>query len=86
MALTDKHLKCIIFIIWFFFSVTYRGDSKQEGSRRRHASSRQLSIIADGPDPFDLLGLIGVERPKEGQVIILQKCYNVIEFFKNVFI
>lgn len=41
-----------------------RGDFKLDGSRRRHASSRQLSIIAD--EPFDLLG---IEKPKEGQDI-----------------
>ncbi|XP_035213198.1 CDK5 and ABL1 enzyme substrate 2-like isoform X4 [Stegodyphus dumicola] len=45
-------------------------DIKLEGNRRRHASSmRQLAVINDGPDPLDLLSLLGVERPQEGQDI-----------------
>ncbi|CAL1265916.1 unnamed protein product [Larinioides sclopetarius] len=47
-----------------------RCESKLEGSRRRHASSmRQLAIINDGPNPFDLLSMLGVEKPQEGQDI-----------------
>ncbi|KAI1284959.1 CDK5 and ABL1 enzyme substrate 1 [Halotydeus destructor] len=43
-------------------------DGKQDLiSKRRHASgSRQLSTIADGPDPLDLLSLMGFERPSDG--------------------
>lgn len=47
-----------------------RCDIKQEGTRRRHTSSmRQLSIISDGPDPFDLLALLGIQKPQDGQDI-----------------
>ncbi|XP_054711348.1 CDK5 and ABL1 enzyme substrate 2-like [Uloborus diversus] len=47
-----------------------KGDSKLEGSRRRHTSSlRQLSVITDGYDPLDLIALLGVEKPQDGQDI-----------------
>nr|XP_042902852.1 CDK5 and ABL1 enzyme substrate 1 isoform X2 [Parasteatoda tepidariorum] len=47
-----------------------RIDIKIDGSRRRHATSmRQLAAISDGPDPLDILSLIGVEKPLEGQDI-----------------
>ncbi|XP_071447234.1 CDK5 and ABL1 enzyme substrate 2 isoform X2 [Hetaerina americana] len=35
-----------------------RSDTKKEGGRKRHSSGpRPLSSLADGPDPFDLLGI-----------------------------
>ncbi|XP_023238013.1 CDK5 and ABL1 enzyme substrate 1-like [Centruroides sculpturatus] len=45
-----------------------KSETKQECIRRRHGSnSRQLSIINDGPDPLDLLALMGFEKPEDGQ-------------------
>ncbi|GFU10215.1 CDK5 and ABL1 enzyme substrate 1 [Nephila pilipes] len=47
-----------------------KSELKLEGSRRRHASSmRQLALMSDGPNPFDLLSMLGVEKPQEGQDI-----------------
>ncbi|GFQ96004.1 CDK5 and ABL1 enzyme substrate 1 [Trichonephila clavata] len=47
-----------------------KSELKLEGSRRRHASSmRQLALISDGPNPFDLLSMLGAEKPQEGQDI-----------------
>ncbi|KAG8227570.1 hypothetical protein J437_LFUL000670, partial [Ladona fulva] len=45
-----------------------RGDTKKDGGRKRHASGqRPLSSLADGLDPFDLLGLEKVGQ--DGQEI-----------------
>lgn len=52
----------------YTFYFNSRFESKLEGSRRRHASMRQLAVINDGPNPFDLLSMLGVEKPQEGQV------------------
>ncbi|XP_046402986.1 CDK5 and ABL1 enzyme substrate 2 isoform X2 [Ischnura elegans] len=45
-----------------------RGDTKKEGGRKRHSSGpRPLSSLADGLDPFDLLGIERVGQ--DGQEI-----------------
>lgn len=39
-------------------------------NKRRHASgTHQLSTLTDGPDPIDLLSLLGFEKPSDGQDI-----------------
>ncbi|RWS02047.1 CDK5 and ABL1 enzyme substrate 1-like isoform X2, partial [Dinothrombium tinctorium] len=55
-----------------FSSVPYsRSDGRPDHvGRRRHVSgSRQFSVIANGTDPYDLLSLLGYERPMDGQEI-----------------
>ncbi|KAG8187079.1 hypothetical protein JTE90_016175 [Oedothorax gibbosus] len=44
-------------------------ESKLDGSRRWHASMRHLAILSDGPDPFDLLSMLGIGTPIDGQDI-----------------
>ncbi|XP_022245425.1 CDK5 and ABL1 enzyme substrate 2-like, partial [Limulus polyphemus] len=47
-----------------------RGDSKQDGGRKRQISgTRQLSVITDSPEQIDLLSLMGFEKPEDGQDI-----------------
>ncbi|GIY95356.1 CDK5 and ABL1 enzyme substrate 1 [Caerostris extrusa] len=59
-------------------------ESKLEGSRRRHASSmRQLAIISDEPNPFDLLSMLGVEKPQEGQDISYGELLTPSNTFKK---
>lgn len=53
--------------VWWI-SLFCRGDIKQDPNKRRHTSgSRQLSTISDGPDPLDLLALMGFDRSPDGQ-------------------
>lgn len=45
-----------------------KSDLRQEVIRRRHTSgNRQLSTLIDGPDPLDLLQLMGFEKPADGK-------------------
>ncbi|XP_064486191.1 CDK5 and ABL1 enzyme substrate 1-like isoform X2 [Ornithodoros turicata] len=47
-----------------------RPEIKVEQSRRRHMSgNRQLCTISDGPDAMDMLSLLGIRRPEEGQYL-----------------
>lgn len=48
---------------------TARPETKADSSRRRHVSgNRQLLTINDGADAMDMLSLLGIRRPEEGQV------------------
>ncbi|GBN17911.1 CDK5 and ABL1 enzyme substrate 1 [Araneus ventricosus] len=72
VLVNEKKSPFVLFSVIPFnkFHCTSKCESKLEGSRRRHASSmRQLAIINDGPNPFDLLSMLGVEKPQEGQDI-----------------
>lgn len=47
-----------------------RPETKADPSRRRHTSgNRQLSTISDCPDSMDMLSLLGIRRPEEGQYL-----------------
>ncbi|XP_067139522.1 CDK5 and ABL1 enzyme substrate 2-like [Centruroides vittatus] len=51
-----------------------KSDLRQEAIRRRHTSgNRQLSTLIDGPDPLDLLLLMGFEKPADGKDISYSK-------------
>ncbi|CAN7944754.1 unnamed protein product, partial [Ixodes pacificus] len=47
-----------------------RPETKTEASKRRHASgNRQLLAINDNGDAMDMLSLLGIRRPEEGQYL-----------------
>ncbi|XP_077546199.1 CDK5 and ABL1 enzyme substrate 2 isoform X2 [Haemaphysalis longicornis] len=71
---TAKRAPVVVFSALSYNRRSLRGASKPEtkadSSRRRHTSgNRQLLPLNDGSDAMDMLSLLGIHRPEEGQYL-----------------